>query len=157
MTTTRAVDPWTLEPLRRFVAEAGARLALLTTPAGQVIAQHGFTRAVDVMAAAALGAAIAASTAEINRMLAEPTFRALAHQGVRHGIYLASFATPRGPMLALVVYGLDSSIGLVQLFFEDLVRDLAAAAPLPEERPKTVLAADFERDLNQSLAALFGR
>ncbi|HXV86321.1 MAG TPA: roadblock/LC7 domain-containing protein [Gemmatimonadales bacterium] len=157
MTLTKAVDPWTLEPLRRFVAEAGARLALLTTPAGQVVAQHGFTRAVDVMAAAALGAAIAASTAEINRMLAEPKFRALTHQGVRHGIYLASFATPRGPMLALVVYGSDSSIGLVQLFFEDLVRDLAAAAPPPDPRARAVLAQDFERDLNDSLAALFGR
>lgn len=157
MTTTKAVDPWTLEPLRRFVVEAGARLVLLTTPAGQVIAQHGFTRAVDVMAAAALGAAIVASTAEINRMLAEPKFRALTHQGVRHGIFLASFGTPRGPMLALVVFGSGSSIGLVQLFFEDLVRDLVAAAPFHEPKPKMVLTADFERDLNESLAALFGR
>jgi hypothetical protein len=157
VSVTRAVEPWTLGPLRRFVTESGARLALLTTPAGQVVAQHGFTRAVDVMAAAALGAAIAASTAEINRMLEEPRFRALTHQGVRHGIFLASFETPRGPMLALVVFGQDSSVGLVQLFMEDLVRELAAAAPAPEGPPRAVLAADFERDLNQSLAALFGR
>jgi predicted regulator of Ras-like GTPase activity (Roadblock/LC7/MglB family) len=151
------VEPWTLDPLRHFVAESGARLALLTTPSGQVIAQHGFTRAVDVMAAAALGAAIVASTAEITRMLGEPQFRALTHQGKRHGIHLATFGNPRGPLLALVVYGEDSSIGLVQLFLEDLVRNLAAAAPVREIPPKAVLAADFERDLNQSLAALFGR
>jgi len=157
MTNTRAVEPWTLEPLRRFIEEAGARLALITTPTGQVVAQHGFSRAVDVMSAAALGAAIAASTAEINRMLAEPAFRALAHQGVRHGVYLASFDTPAGPLLALIVFGSDSSIGLVQLFFEELVRELVAAAPIPEPRPKAVLAADFERDLHESLAALFGR
>lgn len=156
MTDTRAVEPWTLEPLRRFVAESGARLTLLTTPAGQVIAQHGFTRAVDVMSAAALGAAIAASTAEIIRMMEEPQFRALSHQGQDHGIYLASFHTARGHMLALVVYGGDSSIGLVQLFFDEFVRDLAAACPAPVVTPP-VLAADFERDLNQSLAALFGR
>jgi hypothetical protein len=156
MTKTRAVEPWTLEPLQRFVAESGARLALLTTTSGQVIAQHGFTRAVDVMSAAALGAAIAASTSEIIRMLQEPDFRALAHQGRRHGIFLALFETPRGPMLALVVYGGDSSIGLVQLFFEQFARDLAAACPAPEPA-RPVLAADFERDLNESLAALFGR
>ena len=96
MSRTRAVEPWALEPLQRFVGESGARLALLTTPAGQVIAQHGFTRAVDVMSAAALGAAIAASTAAIIRMLAEPKFRALAHQGREHGIHLASLETPRG-------------------------------------------------------------
>jgi len=156
MTQTRAVEPWTLEPLQRFVAESAARLALLTTTSGQVIAQHGFTRAVDVMSAAALGAAIAASTSEIIRMLQEPAFRALSHQGRSHGIFLAYFETPRGPMLALVVYGGDSSVGLVQLFFEQFARDLAAACPAPEPA-RPVLAADFERDLNASLAALFGR
>jgi hypothetical protein len=152
---TRAVEPWALEPLKRFVGESGARLALLTTPAGQVIAQHGFTRAVDVMSAAALGAAIAASTAEIIRMLAEPDFHALAHQGREHGIYLARFDTPRGAMLTLVVYGGDSSVGLVQLFFEEFVRDLTAACPVAAPQAP-VLAADFERDLNASLATLFG-
>ena len=68
MSQTRAVEPWALEPLKRFVAESGARLALLTTPAGQGIAQHGFTRAVDVRSAAALGAAIPASRAGSIRM-----------------------------------------------------------------------------------------
>jgi Roadblock/LC7 domain len=156
MSQTRAVEPWALEPLKRFVAESGARLALLTTPAGQVIAQHGFTRAVDVMSAAALGAAIAASTSEIIRMMAEPAFRALAHQGREHGIFLASFETPRGRMLTLVVYGTDSSVGLVQLFFEEFVRDLVAACPVAASATP-VLAADFERELNASLATLFGR
>ncbi len=156
MTITRAVEPWTLEPLKRFVAESAARLALLTTTSGQVIAQHGFTRAVDVMSAAALGAAIAASTAEIIRMLQEPEFRVLSHQGRTHGVFLAHFGTPRGPMLALVVYGNDSSIGLVQLFFEEFARDLVVACPAAAPA-KPVLAADFERDLNQSLATLFGR
>jgi hypothetical protein len=43
---------------------------------------------------------------------------------------------------------------LVQLFFEDLVADLEAAAPVVAPRGP-VLAADFERDLNESLATLF--
>ncbi len=46
--TTRAVEAWTLEPLVTFVKEAGARLVLVMTSAGQVMAQHGFSRAVDV-------------------------------------------------------------------------------------------------------------
>ena len=150
----RAVEQWTIGPLERFVNEAGARLTLLMPPAGQVLAQFGFTRAVDVMAAAALGAAIVSSTAEIARMLEEPQFTALNHQGVRHGIFVAGFDTPRGRLLALVVYGTSSSVGLVQLFFEDFVRELVAACPVPEER-RPVLAQDFERELNQSLATLF--
>jgi hypothetical protein len=150
----RVVEPWLLGPVERFVMESGARLALIMTPAGQVLAQYGFTRAVEVMAAAALGAGIAASTGEIVRMLEEQDFRALNHQSAHHGIFLRRFTSSRGPLLALIVYGADTSIGLVQLFFEDLVGDLEAAAPAVVPRGP-VLAADFERDLNESLATLF--
>jgi hypothetical protein len=157
VSTIRAVELWTLDPLTTYVAEAGARLVLLMTPAGQVLAQSGFARAVDVMAASALGAAIMASTSEIARLLGQPPFAALNHQGVRHGIFLSGFATDRGPLVALVVYDLDvSSLGLVQLFFEQLVADLRAASPKAGVT-KSVLAADFERELNESLNALFGR
>jgi len=156
VTHTRAIEPWIADPLVRFVTEASARLTLIMTPAGQVLAQHGFTRAVDVMAAAALGAAIVSSTREIARTMGEKEFTALNHQGRQHGIFLAEMETPRGRLLALVVYGTESSVGLVQLFFEDLVKDLRAACP-DEEPKKPVIAADFERDLNESLATLFRR
>ncbi|MBI4421947.1 MAG: roadblock/LC7 domain-containing protein [Gemmatimonadetes bacterium] len=154
MSHIRGVEPWTIPPMEHFITESGARLTLLMTPAGQVLAQYGFTRAVDVMAAAALGAAIVASTAEIARMLQEPQFNALNHQGQRHGIFVAGFDSPRGRLLALVVYGTNSSIGLVQLFFQDFIQEITAACPVPETL-KPVLAADFERELNQSLATLF--
>lgn len=147
-------QPWTAAPLDAFVSEAGARLVLLMTPAGQVYAQHGFTRAVDVMAAAALGAAIVSSTGELARMLDEPRFSALGHQGQRHGVFLAGFDTPGQRLVVLVIYGRESSLGLVQLFFDDFVRDINAVCP--ESRgEQRVLAADFEQELNKSLAALF--
>jgi hypothetical protein len=60
-------------------------------------------------------------------------------------------------LIVLVVYDLDaSSLGLVQLFYEQLVTDLRAATP-PAAAAKVVLAEDFERDLNESLNTLFGR
>lgn len=155
--TTRAVEAWTLEPLKQFVAEASARLVLLMTPAGQVMAQHGFSRALDVMSAAALGTAIMASTAEIARQLRQPAFAAVTHQGERYGIFLADVPTNRSAIVALVVFDLDvSSIGLVQLFFEQLRAELHAASPKTAV-PKQVLAADFERQLSDSLDTLFGR
>jgi hypothetical protein len=156
MSETRAVELWSLEPLRRFVAEAGARLALLTTPSGQVVAQHGFTRAVDLMSAAALGSAIAASTAQLCSMLNEPEFRFLNHQGAAHGVFIGRCDTPRGPLLLLAVYDSDSSPGLVQLFFEELSRALVASCP-PMPTETKVLAEDFERELMASLNTLFGR
>ena len=157
MTVIRAVETWTLEPLTQYVTEAGARLVLLMTPAGQVLAQSGFSRAVDVMAASALGAAIVASTNELARQMGQPPFAGLTHQGRRHGIFLSAFDTDRGTLVVLVVYELDaSSLGLVQLFLEQLVADLRAASPKAGV-PKQVLAADFERELNDSLNSLFGR
>ncbi len=155
--TARAVEAWTLQPLTDFVREASVRLVLLMTPAGQVLAQSGFSRAVDVMSAAALGAAIVASTAELARQLRQPPFAALNHQGERHGIFLASLDATRGTVVVLAVYDLDvSSLGLVQLFFEQLATDLKAASP-QSGVPRQVLAADFERELSESLNVLFGR
>ena len=154
MSGIRAVHPWAEKPLESFISESGARLALLMNPTGQVFAQHGFTRAVDVMAAAALGAAIVSSTAEITRMLDEPSFSTLNHQGETHGVFLSAFESPSGPMVLLVIYGRESSVGLVQLFFEEFVSALNEANPAPA-RTEPVLAVDFERELNQSLAALF--
>jgi hypothetical protein len=155
--TTRAVEAWTLEPLVSFVKEASARLVLVMTSAGQVIAQHGFSRAVDVMSASALGAAILASTEEIARQLKQPPFAALNHQGEKQGIFLAAVPTARAKLVVLAVYDLDaSSLGLVQLFFEQLAAGLQAASP-KEAVSKQVLAADFERELSDSLNTLFGR
>jgi hypothetical protein len=45
---------------------------------------------------------------------------------------------------------------LVQLFYEQLAADLKAASPKGAV-PKQVLAADFERELTDSLNTLFGR
>jgi hypothetical protein len=143
-------------PLAGFLAESDARLTLLMTSSGQVIAQHGFTRSLDVMAAAALGAGILAATSELARVMGLPPLDAVAHQGKLLGIYLAAFTTPRGRWLGLVVYGRETSLGLVQLFFERLVEELGRAAPA-ELPARQVLAEDFEPELNRSLGALFGR
>ena len=58
----RALEPWVEGPLQTFLDESSARLTLLMTSSGQVVAQHGFSRSLDVMTAAALGAGIGAST-----------------------------------------------------------------------------------------------
>ena len=152
----RALEPWVGPPLQEFLAESSARVTLLMTSAGQVVAQHGFTRSLDVMSAAALGAGIMASTDELARLMGSGRFGAMVHQGTRQGMYLSAFDTPRGRWIGLVVFGPETSVGLVQLFFEQFVGELAAAAP-PEAPQGPVLAENFERELNASLRALFGR
>jgi hypothetical protein len=152
----RVLEPWVGPPLTSFLRESGARVALVMTSSGQVIAQHGFTRSLDVMAAASLGAGILATTGELARQLSAPAgFGAVVHQGSRQGIWLAGFDTPRGRWIGLVVFGPESSIGLVRLFFNRFAAQLATAAP-PVQLVREVLAEGFERELDESLRTLFG-
>jgi hypothetical protein len=152
----RALEPWVEAPLQAFLAESSARLTLLMTSSGQVVAQHGFGRSLDVMTAAALGAGIVASTEELARLMGAPRFEALVHHGARQSCLLAAFATPRGRWIGLVVFGQETSVGIVQLFFEQMVEQLTDAAPR-EHAPTPKLAENFEHELDASLRALFGR
>lgn len=152
----RALEPWVEAPLGRFLEESGARLVLLTTSAGQVVAQHGFLRAVDVMAVAALTAAVAASTDELARQRGERGGQAVVHQGRDGGYLLGRVDLARGRWLCLAGFGPGTSAGVVRLFLAGLVADLASVAP-PGPAPRPPLAEDFERELAGSLQALFGR
>ena len=116
----RALEPWVVEPLQTFLSESSARLTLLMTSSGQVVAQHGFSRSLDVMTAAALGAGIVASTEEIARIIGVTRFGGLVHHGVRQSCMLSAFATPRGRWIGLVVFGQETSVGIVQLFFDQM-------------------------------------
>jgi predicted regulator of Ras-like GTPase activity (Roadblock/LC7/MglB family) len=153
----RALEPWVVQPLETFLAESGARLTLLMTSSGQVVAQHGFSRSLDVMTAAALGAGIVASTEELARLMGAARVEALVHNGQRQSCMLAAFATPRGRWIGLVVFGPETSVGIVRLFFDQMVQQLAAVAPREQQPQPPMLAENFETELNASLKALFGR
>jgi hypothetical protein len=152
----RVLEPWVAAPLAELVRESSARLALVMTASGQVIGQHGFTRSLDVMAAAALGAGILATTGELARVVgSDADFGAVVHQGPQQGILLAGFDTPRGRWVALVVFGRDSTLGLVRMFFERFAERVTVATPAPVPE-REILAEGFERELDASLRALFG-
>jgi len=152
-----AVEPWVETPLRKFVEEARTVLGLLLHPSGQVVAQFGFVRAVDVMSACALAAAIHASAGELGKQLEGKAFRGLHHPGRERQVYLAEATTPRGAFIFLTVFDQESSLGLVRLYFDELCKDLAAAAPSVPTHVEPVLEDRFEQELNRNLEALFGR
>ena len=153
------VEPWVEPPLKQYVDDARVRMALLLHPSGQVVAQAGFSRAVDVMSACALAAAVHATSRELGRQLegAGKGFDGLHHGGEDVQLHLAPVETTGGSYICLTVFDGDSSLGLVRMFFADLCAALAAAAPRYQVKHTPALAADFEIDLNRNLAGLFGR
>lgn len=152
-----SVEQWVEQPLRQFVEDAEVNLALLLYPNGQVLAQHGFTRAMDVMSACALAAAIHVSACELGIQLEGRPFSGLHHAGRDRQVFLAETATPRGPYIFLTVFDGQSSLGLVRLFFDEFRVNLANAAPPPVSGTTPMLAENFEHELNRNLAVLFGR
>ena len=151
------VEPWVEGPLRRFVDDARARLALLLHPSGQVVAQAGFTLEVDVMTACALAAASHATAGELGRRVEGRAFRSLHYAGPDRQLFLSPVDTARGAYICVTVFNAESSLGLVRMYFDELCQSLAAAAPpMPAVRQPTI-SPDFEFELNRNLAALFGR
>lgn len=154
--TIAVSERWVEAPLRRFVEDARVRFALLLEPSGRVLGQHGFTRALDVMSACALAAAIRASSAELGRRLTGAPFSFIYHAGKRRQIFLSEASTTLGPFILFTAFDGESSLGLVQLYFRDFRSSLAGAAA---EVPKAAasIPETFEADLNRHLTALFGQ
>jgi hypothetical protein len=150
-------EPWIEAPLRRYVDDARARMALILHPSGQVLAQAGFTRAVDVASACALAAAAFATVRELGRQLDGHAFDGIHHAGLEKQFYLAHAQTARGIIIGFTVFDSESSLGLVRMYFGELCSELAAGSPPLAVARKPTLAADFETELNANLNALFGR
>lgn len=147
---------WADAPLKRFVDDARLELAVLMHSSGQVLAQVGFQRSIDVQTACALSAAINASAEHLGTMVDGTPFRGLHYAGQGRQIYLGQVPTKEAMLLVLAVFDTESSLGIVQLYVKELQANVAAAAPA-DEAAAPALAENFEADLNRNLAQLFGR
>jgi hypothetical protein len=142
-------------PVERFAREAGLRLVLLINESGQVLAQRGFARALDVMGVAALGAGINASSRALAELLGMAGFGHLHQGGAQAQVFIGPFRTPAENLIVIAVFGEDSSIGLVQVFFAEFTGQVSRLPGWSEVRPTTDASA-FERDLEAGLENLFG-
>jgi hypothetical protein len=92
----------------------------------------------------------------LGRQLEGRAFSGLHYAGPAKQIYMAPVATVRGTYICLTVFDDDTSLGLIRIYFEELERELIAAASAEEAPvPAAALASGFEADLNRNLAALF--
>lgn len=147
---------WADAPLKHFVDDARLQVAILMHTSGQVLAQVGFQRSLDVQTACALSAAINASAEHLGTMVDGTPFRGLHYAGKDRQIYLGQVPSPESILLVLAVFDSESSLGIVQLYLKELQANIAAAAPAAAANAPA-LAENFESDLNRNLAQLFGR
>lgn len=142
------------EPMRAFVRESRVRTAILVNRSGQVLAHHGFARGFDVANVAALAAAAHSSAHALAELTGAGQWVHLHHAGEEHQLFLAPFA-PGGEELVLVaIFDQDSTLGLVQLFFDRLGEAVREIPDFGEPLPRSDAAA-FERDLEEGLERLF--
>jgi hypothetical protein len=152
---TKSIAPWLDAPLCEFVRQARVDLAVALEPSGRVLAQHGFTRSLDVMAVCSLVAAIHASGSELGRQANGEPFGPLHHAGNGRQVFLAPANAGTGVVLLLAVFDDRTSLGVVRHFFGAFAGTLGALKS--DDIDRAPITGDFERELGRNLAMLFGR
>jgi predicted regulator of Ras-like GTPase activity (Roadblock/LC7/MglB family) len=107
--------------LAQFLADSGARTALIVDRTGQLVATVGEAPSFDPTAFATLTAADFSANDQLARMLGEPEFGALFHQGERESMYLADIARR---VILVVLFDTRTTLGLVKLRVRAAVQEL---------------------------------
>jgi predicted regulator of Ras-like GTPase activity (Roadblock/LC7/MglB family) len=137
-------------PMRDFVRESRVRAALLVRGSGQVLGQHGFTRRYEIMNVASLAAAAHASSRALGHLVEAGDWAHLFHAGQERSLFLAPLRTPGEQLIVVAIFDEDSSLGVVQFFFEQLAGRIAGMSEFRVARTSAD-AIGFERDLNAGL------
>lgn len=108
--------------LNKMLKGAEAKCALLVDKDGHLITRQGFTHSLDTTALAALLAGSFASTKEIARLVGEPEFSVLFHQGKKDHIHM-SIVGERS--ILVVIFDDRTTIGMVRLYAKETAMELA--------------------------------
>ncbi|MBK7091662.1 MAG: roadblock/LC7 domain-containing protein [bacterium] len=107
--------------MTRLLKGSEAKCALLVDKDGHLIARHGFTQTLDTTALSALMAGSFASTAEIAKLVGEPEFSVLFHQGKKDHIHMGLVGDRS---ILAVVFDDRTTIGMVRLYAKEAAEEL---------------------------------
>jgi predicted regulator of Ras-like GTPase activity (Roadblock/LC7/MglB family) len=155
VTSPTVAEAWVEGPLRRLMEDARLISGVMLYPSGRAVGQFGFSNAADVMSVCALTSAINASARELGRQLDGKPFLEMHHSGAERQVFMARCAAAGQEFLFVGVFDRESSLGVVEIYFEEFQKALVNIRPTADA-PKIVPAGDFEGELNRSLDALFG-
>lgn len=141
------------EPMKDFVRESRVRTALLVNHSGQVLAQHGFSRSYDIGDVATLAAAAHSSAHALAELTDSGRWMHLHHAGQEKQIFLAPFAVAGDDLILVAIFDEDSTLGLVQLFFDRLVERIREIPEFRGKLPKGD-AEGLDEDLEAGLERL---
>ncbi len=113
----RAIDQLLLELLVRSESEG----VFLCNRGGYILAESLVEEYEQNDNIAALSAGSFFATREIARMVGEPEFRSVLHQGECKGIYMQS---SHSDMLIVIVFGMETNPGLVKFCAEEMILQL---------------------------------
>ena len=130
-----------------FLREADAKCVLVLDKGGHLLAVRGVTDAMDASSLSALAAGAFASTREIARLIGEPEFSVLFHQGRREHIHVSLVDEER---LLMAIFDDRTTIGLIRLYAKDTEEEIARL--FIEIRRQRDRGARALKDLNQGTA-----
>jgi predicted regulator of Ras-like GTPase activity (Roadblock/LC7/MglB family) len=107
--------------LTKLIKGSEAKCALLVDKDGHLITRQGFTHSLDTTALGALLAGSFASTKEIAKLVGEPEFSVLFHQGKKDHIHM-SIVGERS--ILVVIFDDRTTIGMVRLYAKETTGEL---------------------------------
>jgi predicted regulator of Ras-like GTPase activity (Roadblock/LC7/MglB family) len=129
--------------LMKLLKGAEAKCSLLVDKDGHLVTRQGFTHSLDTTALAALLAGSFASTREIARLVGEPEFSVLFHQGKKDHIHI-SLVGERS--ILVVIFDDRTPIGMVRLYSKEIGEELSVIRSSNKSRktqPAKTLSAGY--------------
>jgi len=136
------------QALSRIIREAEAKCALLVDKDGHLITRQGFTHTLDTTALAALLAGSFASTREIARLVGEPEFSVLFHQGKKDHIHISLIDEHA---IMVVIFDDRTTIGMIRLYAKETGEALKNILSGTSENKKDEL--ELNKDFSASAEA----
>lgn len=137
--------------LMNLIKGAQAKCVLLVDKDGHLITRHGFTQSLDTTALAALLAGSFASTREIARLVGEPEFSVLFHQGKKDHIHITLVGERT---ILAVIFDDRTTIGMVRLYAKEASENLERILYLTQHqkpRGEAEKEADADSEFSTSL------
>ncbi|MCZ6858366.1 MAG: roadblock/LC7 domain-containing protein [Gemmatimonadetes bacterium] len=122
------------EHLTELLRESDARSAMVVDRTGQLLANAGEALSFDATVFASLTAADFSANDQLAKMIGEPEFASLFHQGKKESMYLADVGRR---LILVVLFDQRTTVGLVRLRVKQTVEDLSKLVVEMFNRPPT--------------------